>query len=98
MPKNWSAEDNVTEVAEDVFFIEGPAVNWTILKRGNEFTLIDIAVSPATRASPRHRAIALAAGLVAGHFVDAAYRIAAHFFIKWVAMFLQRIHWITSAQ
>ncbi|BAS13189.1 hypothetical protein AHiyo8_14920 [Arthrobacter sp. Hiyo8] len=41
MPKKWSAEDNVTEVAEDVFFIEGPAVNWTILKRGNEFTLID---------------------------------------------------------
>ena len=41
MPKNWSAEDNVKEVAEDVFFVQGPAVNWTILKRGKEFTLID---------------------------------------------------------
>lgn len=41
MSKNWSAEDNVTEVAEDVFFVQGPAVNWTILKRGKEFTLID---------------------------------------------------------
>ncbi len=41
MPKNWSAENSVTEVAEDAFFVQGPAVNWTILKRGNEFTLID---------------------------------------------------------
>ncbi|GAA3317348.1 MBL fold metallo-hydrolase [Arthrobacter ramosus] len=41
MSKNWSAEENVKEVAEDVFFVQGPAVNWTILKRGKEFTLID---------------------------------------------------------
>jgi glyoxylase-like metal-dependent hydrolase (beta-lactamase superfamily II) len=41
MSKNWSAEDNVKEVAEDVFFVQGPAVNWTILTRGEEFTLID---------------------------------------------------------
>lgn len=41
MSKNWSAEDNVKEVAEDVFFVQGPAVNWTILKRDEEFTLID---------------------------------------------------------
>jgi glyoxylase-like metal-dependent hydrolase (beta-lactamase superfamily II) len=41
MSNNWSAEANVTEVAEDIFFVQGPAVNWTILKRGKEFTLID---------------------------------------------------------
>ncbi|UKA60098.1 MBL fold metallo-hydrolase [Arthrobacter sp. FW306-2-2C-D06B] len=41
MSNNWSAEDNVTEVADNVFFVQGPAVNWTILKRGKEFTLID---------------------------------------------------------
>ncbi|MFH5880526.1 MBL fold metallo-hydrolase [Arthrobacter sp. NA-172] len=41
MPKNWSPVDNVTEVAEDVFFVQGPAVNWSILKQDKEFTLID---------------------------------------------------------
>ncbi|MCZ9882417.1 MBL fold metallo-hydrolase [Arthrobacter sp. B2a2-09] len=41
MSKNWSAEANVKEVAEDVFFVQGPAVNWTILRRDKEFTLID---------------------------------------------------------
>lgn len=41
MSKKWSPGDNVKEVAEDVFFVEGPAVNWTILRRNREFTLID---------------------------------------------------------
>ncbi|MEZ2391343.1 MBL fold metallo-hydrolase [bacterium RCC_150] len=41
MSSKWSVEDNVEEVAEDVYFVQGPAVNWTILRRGREFTLID---------------------------------------------------------
>lgn len=41
MSRNWSPRENVTEAAEDVFFVEGPAVNWTILRRGRDFTLID---------------------------------------------------------
>lgn len=41
MSSHWSAKDNVHEVAEDVYFVEGPAVNWTVLRRGKEFTLID---------------------------------------------------------
>ncbi len=41
MSSHWSVEDNVHEAAEDVYFVEGPAVNWTILRRGKEFTLID---------------------------------------------------------
>lgn len=31
----------VTEPAADVFFVEGPASNWMILRRGDTFTLID---------------------------------------------------------
>lgn len=31
----------VTEAAPDVFFVEGPASNWTILRRGERFTLVD---------------------------------------------------------
>jgi glyoxylase-like metal-dependent hydrolase (beta-lactamase superfamily II) len=31
----------VEEVAEDLFFVHGPAVNWMILRRGKDFTLID---------------------------------------------------------
>jgi glyoxylase-like metal-dependent hydrolase (beta-lactamase superfamily II) len=41
MSKNWSPEGNVKEAAEDAFFVQGPAVNWTILRRDREFTLID---------------------------------------------------------
>ena len=41
MSKNWSPGNNVKEVTEDVFFVEGPAVNWTILRRNKEFTLVD---------------------------------------------------------
>jgi glyoxylase-like metal-dependent hydrolase (beta-lactamase superfamily II) len=41
MSKNWSPDDNLREVAEDVFFVQGPAVNWTILRQDREFTLID---------------------------------------------------------
>ena len=31
----------VSEPAADVFFVEGPASNWTVLRRGTAFTLID---------------------------------------------------------
>lgn len=32
---------SLSEPAPDVFFVEGPASNWVILRRGPEFTLID---------------------------------------------------------
>lgn len=32
---------SISEVREDVFFVEGPASNWTIVREGNEFILID---------------------------------------------------------
>lgn len=37
----WTAADNVTEQAEGVFFVTGPASNWVIVRDDSGFILID---------------------------------------------------------
>ncbi|MCG2622161.1 MBL fold metallo-hydrolase [Arthrobacter sp. I2-34] len=37
----WHESTAVTEPAEGVFFVEGPASNWIIAREGQDFTLID---------------------------------------------------------
>ncbi|MFD1213538.1 MBL fold metallo-hydrolase [Arthrobacter sp. GCM10027362] len=37
----WSTPGAVTEPAPGVFFVEGPASNWIIIREGKRFTLID---------------------------------------------------------
>ena len=45
-----------------------------------------------------HGAVALAAGLVVADDFGAAHRFRADLFFKWVAVFLQRLHLLTSTQ
>ncbi|CAD6001696.1 MBL fold metallo-hydrolase [Agreia sp. COWG] len=41
MPHHRAAESSVHEIADGVYFVEGPASNWTILADDQEVTLID---------------------------------------------------------
>ncbi|WP_458111085.1 MBL fold metallo-hydrolase [Arthrobacter sp. R1-13] len=38
---NWLPNQRITEPAEGVFFVEGPASNWIIVREGSDFILID---------------------------------------------------------
>ncbi|WP_461165116.1 MBL fold metallo-hydrolase [Arthrobacter sp. R4-81] len=38
---NWLPDQRITEPAEGVFFVEGPASNWIIVREGSDFILID---------------------------------------------------------
>ncbi|MER2137990.1 MAG: MBL fold metallo-hydrolase, partial [Arthrobacter sp.] len=41
MGNRSTARYELSEPARDVLFVRGPASNWVILRRGQEFTLVD---------------------------------------------------------
>ena len=38
---DWNPETNVSEPAPGVYFVEGPASNWTVVRAGSDFILVD---------------------------------------------------------